>query len=307
MVPLLLSGKKLFVFWIIISFYLNLVVLPAYAGEDAPPFPVAGTFSRKLQKYTGVTALTAVASNLLLNAGLRIKMGSGIKAKVGIYSATDLLSGKIRNLEIRMTGARYKNARLGDFSLASVNPIWCRLRRHGDIPSGLAQPVMFKISGRISALNVASGLASPAIASNLRSVKLDLPGLGGQCLQFLDPKVTIPSDNIEISSTLVTAGAPASTGVPIKLTGRPELINRSRIFIRDLQVDSPDIPNPKEFAAFTANLLNPIVDFARMDRQTHAFRLDDLKISAGQVIFNGNLLLAPKVVNPAIAQSSTRK
>jgi hypothetical protein len=76
-----------------------------------------------------------------------------------------------------------------------------------------------------------------------------------------------------------------------------------------MKVDSPDIVEPEKFADFTAKLLNPVVDFARMDRRDHAFRLDSLRVSgkAGDVEGDGRLLLVPRVKAPGSQLAQTGK
>ena len=70
-----------------------------------------------------------------------------------------------------------------------------------------------------------------------------------------------------------------------------------------MKVNSPDIAEPEKFAAFAEELLNPIVDFSRMDRKDHAFRLKELAIKKDVVQGGGQLLIAPRS-DVAVAQST---
>ncbi|CAF0878108.1 unnamed protein product [Rotaria sordida] len=130
----------------------------------------------------------------------------------------------------------------------------------------------------------------------MSGLKLDLPGLGEQQLEVMKPKVTIVDDLLILEATLVTKGASLDTGVPIKLSARPKLVGDSKIMLEELQVEGPDIVEPEKFAQFAQNLLNPLIDFARMDRRDHAFRLADLKVGGGGVSGDGKLLLVPKIM-----------
>lgn len=123
-----------------------------------------------------------------------------------------------------------------------------------------------------------------------------LPGLGEQQLEVMQPSVQIVDDQIRLEATLVTKGASIETGVPIKISARPNLVGDSKIMLEDLQVEGPDIIEPDKFAQFAQDLLNPLIDFARMDRRDHAFRLADLKVGGGGVTGDGKLLLVPKAV-----------
>ncbi len=282
--------------------------LPATAAGKAEmaPFPLSGNFSQKLQKYAGVTAATNFLTSQALSLGLSLKLHGHVRVRLETYSLTDLLAGKVKSVRVDMTDARLRRVPISKLHIEEQKPIWFSLFKSGGRSAGLRSPVLLQIEGDVSGHDVACGLASKEIASNLRSVKLDLPGLGGQELQFLEPVVTVHPERVIINSTLVTRGAAASTGVPITLTGTPELVDKSKIFISNLTISSPDIPNPEEFAQFTSRLLNPIINFARMDRQTHAFRMESLQILEDQVHFNGNLLLAPKLIPANLAMKSRK-
>lgn len=301
-----LSSKNALAIVLIILFGSGNCASASPEGEPTP-FRLGSRLNRKLQRYTGITAATDFVASEATTLGLWLKFHGKVRAKVRTYSFTDLLSGKIKSLDITMKESRYEGVPLDNLHIATATPIWLRYFKRDRQGAGVRSPLLVKIAGSVSGANVADGLASPVVSSSLKSIKLELPGLGGQRLQFLDPKVAIHSDTIEIKSVLVTAGATAETGVPIKLTGKPELVGNSKIIISNLGVDSVDIPNPEEFADFTSKLLNPLIDFARKDRVTHAFRLDSLKVLDDQVQFNGNLLLAPRVVNPVVAQQVIKK
>lgn len=278
------------------------VILPARAATDEAPFKIGNKVSRSFQKCSGITGATDFLAGKALAAAIRHKLHGQVKVKVKTFGFTDLMAGKVKSLEITAHNCEYKGVPVGDIHAVTINPVWLRyVKQHGQ-RAGLRKPVALKLDGDLSATSVADALASPAVSSSLRSVKLDLPGLGSQRLEFVDPHVAIDTDGIEIKTLLVTAGARPETGVPIKLKGTPELQGNSRVFIRDLQVDSPVIPNQQEFAAFTSKLLNPLIDFSRMDRQTRAFRLESLKVLHNAVHFSGNLLLAPAPVYPPVAQ-----
>jgi hypothetical protein len=280
---------------------------PVQGQEQAPAFHLSSNFSRKLQRYSGITTATDFVLSRAMTFGLWLRLHGKVKARIGTYSLTDLLAGKLRAVEIKLADSRYRGVPFGRLQIASATPVWIRYLKSKRQSAGVVNPILLKFSVDVCGQDIANALASPEIAASLRAVKLDLPGLGGQQLQFLEPKVAVRDNAIAIKSVLITAGAQRETGVPITLTGTPELVANSKIFIRNLQVDSPDIPNPKEFAEFTSQLLNPLIDLARKDRLTHAIRLDSLKIQNDRVEFNGNLLLAPRVMTPSLAQKVSKR
>ena len=230
---------------------------------------------------------------------LRHELGGKVGVKVKTFSLTDLVAGKIKKVELRLSGSAYRGVPLGSLRLATANPVWVRYRRQQGQRPGLRMPVLLATAGTVRETDISSALKSPLVASNLRMVKLDLPGLGEQQLQFVDPQVDLEGGLVRIRSTLVTAGAQPDSGVSILIAGKPQLEGDSRIVVSDLQTQSPDIIDPDKFAAFAQDLLNPLIDFSKLDRLDHAFRLQTLKVGDEAVEFSGNLLVAPKVARVA--------
>src|SRR5206468_926538 len=130
--------------------------------------------------------------------------------------------------------------------------------------------------------------------NGLRFLKLDLPGLGQQHLQVLQPKVDLSGNRVILDSFLVTAGALRETGIPLHVEATPKLEGERFVLLKDMQIQSKEIEDPEHFCAFTDELLNPLIDFSRMDRFTHAFRMSKLNVENERVNYAGNLLLAPK-------------
>ncbi len=266
------------------------------------PFSTAGSFSHNLQKYTGVTAAANFFTSTAIAAALKHKIKGQFKVKVQNYSLTDLLAGKIKKIDITVTGWQYRSMPIKSLSITTVTPVWIRLDRHHR--HVLLCPAMFAVSGAVSADNLETGLVNPVIATSLGSIKLNMPGLGRQQLILHTPQIAVHKDSVEIKTILASAGATTDKGVPMRLKGKPELIGGTKIYLRNLEIDSPDIPNPREFAAFASQIVNPIIDFSRLDRDTHAFRMETLAVADDEVRFSGNLLLAPKASTSA---QKTRK
>jgi len=62
----------------------------------------------------------------------------------------------------------------------------------------------------------------------------------------------------------------------------------------ELDVQGEGITDPEKFSEFAKQLLNPLVDLARLDRRDHAFRLTNITIDESGVAGDGKLLLAPR-------------
>jgi len=271
--------------------------VPAIKIKAADPFPLSSKFSRRLQRYTGINWLGAAVASQAASFAVHRKLGGKVKVKIKTYSFTDLIAGKLKSVSLEVRDPRLSGIGLGEVTVKSVNPIWYAYRKPKIGESrGLKSPVMLCVKASLSQKQIAKALENPSVSSKLHGLKLDLPGLGEQQLEVVHPKVEILDDLLKLEGTLVTKGGTLESGVPVTISARPKLIGDSQIVLEQMKVDSPDIVDPEKFADFTSKLLNPVVDFARMDRRDHAFRLDSLKVSGkkGDVEGDGRLLLVPR-------------
>jgi len=263
-------------------------------AKEGLPFQIAGKASRTVQSLTGITWLSEVIAGRLAGLAIHRKVGGKVKVKVKTWSLTDCLAGKIKSVDVRTKGSAVKGVPVGNLHLYSTTPIWLRYRRQDNEKAGLRRPIVLSLEGQISAKNLEVLLESDKLNSQLRALKLDLPGLGEQRLQILSPSLTMTQDLLKISGVLVTAGASADTGVPMTVTGNLRLQGNDRIVLENMKVEAAELFEPERFAAFLEQLLNPLVNLGRFDRSDLALRLNTLRVLNGSVLAEGTVLLAPR-------------
>ncbi len=263
-------------------------------ADSSLPFKIGSPVSRNLQKFTGITALSQFVIAQGAQHALHHKLGGHVKVKIRSWSLTDLLSGKVKRFEVRIKDGEYKDVPLGKVEIASQTPIWLRLKKENDERAGLRAPVLLTLKADLSQNDVSKALTVGRVASSLRALKLDLPGLGEQQLEVLEPKVTMADGKIKVNGTLVTVGASPDTGVPITVVGTPKLEGDDRIVLKEMAVESTEIVEPEKFADFIEELLNPLVTLHRFDRATMALRLNSISVAGNAVHGEGRLLLAPR-------------
>ena len=227
--------------------------------------------------------------------------------QVKTYSFTDSLSGKFKSISIDQKDCSFKSIPLFDLHLQTNNPVQFRLFKSGKNPRGVTAPVMVSVAGELDESSVSEALQSPAVASRLNFLRLTLPGLGDQHLQVIEPKVKLENGKVHINTWLVTAGAVKDTGVSLDISARPVLEAERFILLKDMQVSSPDIMDPAKFSEFSQNLLNPLLDFGKFDRKTHAFRLTQFNLVDKKLHFAGKLLLVPAPVQTQAASQQLSK
>lgn len=263
-------------------------------------FKIAGKTSRAIQKYTGLTFATDLILSTAGSVATKCVLHGKPKCKVRSYSFTDALSGKFKHIEVKLRHCTYQGVPLPDLTLANLTPI-----RTGS-KYKILTPVMVSVAGQADEQLISRALQTPAVSSRLNFLRFDLPGLGDQHLQVLNPQVKLDEGKICIDTQLVTSGAAAETGIKVAISAKPVLKEERFIELQETRVDSNDIIEPEKFSVFAQDLLNPLVDFGRMDRNTRAFRLTDFHTDDHKVNFAGKLLLAPKPV-PDTNQSGKKK
>lgn len=269
------------------------------AEEPAPTFKIASPTSRAIQKYTGLTWIAERGIGLSTSLAAKFALGGHPHIQVKAYSLTDCFSGKFKKISVDLKDCTYKKVPFGQIHASTIMPVQFRAFKTKKGAPGVVAPVMVAVRGEVNEADVSNALQSPKVASSLNFLRLELPGLGDQHLQVLEPKVKLENGKVKINTWLITANAPKDTGVKIDISAEPKLDTDRFIVLKDTKVESADIVEPDKFSVFSEDLLNPLLDFGKFDRHTHAFRLNQLNVQEQKVNFEGKLLLAPKPVQPS--------
>src|SRR5205814_3313491 len=144
-----------------------------------------------VQKYTGINKATSAIASGIATIALRKQVGGKAKAKIRTYSFTDFLAGKVKSLDVVLKDSSYRGILMRDVEVHSATPIWFRYFKSKDGKPGVRAPILMKVAGRVHEKDISDTLSSPDVSKALRMVKLSLPGMGNQQLQFLQPKVDI--------------------------------------------------------------------------------------------------------------------
>lgn len=291
--------KRLVLMTVLLAGFSSSHIGPVAASEpvEGANFKIAGKTSRALQRYTGLTWLADRVLGLGGWSAVKAALGGKARIKIRSYSFTDALSGKFRQVEVKLKGCHYKDIPLPELKMTTSTPL------HVNAKSGVLTPVMVQVSGEATEQEISRALKSPKVSSQLNFLRLDLPGLGDQHLQILEPTIEIVDSKVRINARLITAGAAPETGIKVDITARPVLKDERFIMLEDTKIQSPDIVEPEKFSKFAEDLLNPLIDFGRLDRTNRAFRLTELVTDKHKVRFAGKLLLAPKAVSPPSVKS----
>lgn len=266
----------------------------ATAKPAAPPFKVSSGFSHAFQKYSGLNWLTNATLSGTTSLVLSAKTHGFVHARIRTYGFTDLFDGEFRSVDITAHGGKFRGVPFGNVHLATDNPFKLHYFQRRGHNNWLLTPLMVSVDGDIDQAELSRAMNSDTVTDNLRFLKFDLPGLGEQRLQVLKPKVELVNGHVKVNSFLITAGAPKETGVRLEVTAKPFLEKERYIKLDDMSVVSPDIDHAETLGPFTEQLFNPLIDFGRFDRFTHAFRMTNFAVDSDRVKYAGRLLLVPK-------------
>jgi len=264
--------------------------------KESLPFKIGNPAIRLVQNLTGITPISQFLLNRTLEIALRHQFPGKVKAKVRLWSLTDLLAGKIKGAKLSLNECSYQGIPLGVIEAEMNAPL--QLAYSSSVPKkrrklALSTPILVSLKVKVREKDLAAALESTKVTSSLRALKLDLPGLGQQQLEVLSPKVSLDSDLITVNGTLVTKGASADTGVPLTLSGNLKLKGDESIVLENCTIDCKTLVDPAHFASFFEDLLNPIVTLHKFDKPNRALRLDNLTIAKGFVTAEGRVILAP--------------
>jgi hypothetical protein len=266
-----------------------------------PPFKITGSFNRRIQEYSGVTASSEFLTNIILHTTLKKLFGGKIKIRVKTYSLTDLWHLKVKRARISLSGSHYKDIPLGKVEIESQTPFWF-VFAHRRLE--VKNPSLFNFKMTINEKELDQILHSSKATNSLKALRLDLSSMGTgmdeQRIQMREPEVNIDDGRIMVRAKLATQDADPATSVLMTISGAPKLHENDKIFLEEIKIDSTDITDPEKFSKFVEALINPLINLHRFDKANFAIRLDDISVKSKALSVTGRLLLGPSSQNKTI-------
>lgn len=256
--------------------------------------PQAAGLGKLVRRVLLIDWLGNQISSLCLSAVLSAKLHSWAHVKLKADDIGDAFKGNFESFEVSCRGGKYKGMALGAVHVQSERPVQIFYRTKSGHRRGFKAPLLVSMEGTMAERDLSRALQSKTVTSNLRFLKFNLPGLGDQHLQVIDPRVALADDFVDLRCRMITAGADPSTAVNVRIKALPQLDRQRYVRLNDIKVQSADIEDPVHFGPFLETLFNPLIDFGRFDRFTHAFRLSQLQIKDGKVHYAGKLWLVPR-------------
>ncbi|HEY9688188.1 MAG TPA: DUF2993 domain-containing protein [Coleofasciculaceae cyanobacterium] len=270
--------------------------LPVRAEETpaCPEMKTASGFSRAVQAMTGFTLLSGWVTNHFLGKELKDHIQGPLKARLSLFSGTDLLGGKAKRIRISGENLLLENLvpihRLS-FESQADSPLYVSKARH----PFLLRPVAFKVSTVITEADLNRMLKSEQGRRKLTGMKVDIPPFGAHEVDMMDPRIDIDGDKIVIHALLNMHGAPSENALPVQVTGRLTA-EKSRLNLSDLDIAIEGIEDTKPIARLVENYFGEIVNLERIKVSRHRVKvaIEKSQLANDQLQLEATLTVAPE-------------
>jgi hypothetical protein len=217
---------------------LGLSGMPAFSVEKQPPaYPeirTASGVSRTLQTVSGFNALSGWMANRVLRQELAKHVHGPLHSHLSIYSGTDLLNRKARQVDISGKNIMVEGlAPLSEFEFKSDadTPFYLSKSRRPI----LLRPVRFNVTATMTENDINTMLQSPSGQKLLTRMKVKLPPFGEQSMDMLNPAVQLEHGRLQLSSLLNMHGAPPENALPVHVSGNITA-EKSRLMLSDMDL-----------------------------------------------------------------------
>jgi hypothetical protein len=245
-----------------------------FAEKDPIVYPelkTASAFSRVLQTITGITPVSSLVANRLLKRELRRHVKGDLQSRVTLFSGTDLLGRKARDISISGKNVLVDDyIPLTEFSFQNESdmPLYAS---KGSRPI-LLRPVRFKVSATMTEADMNRLLTSEKGRKLLTGMKVTIPPFGPQFFDMINPSVTLENGRFSLASVMNTQGSPIEDALPIKVSGKiaPD---KSSLSLSDLDLQIEGFRNTKDIEQLIENYFSELVDLNHLKVDRHKVKI----------------------------------
>lgn len=245
-----------------------------FAEKDPIVYPelkTASAFSRVLQTITGITPVSSLVANRLLKRELRRHVKGDLQSRVTLFSGTDLLGRKARDISISGKNVLVDDyIPLTEFSFQNESdmPLYAS---KGSRPV-LLRPVRFKVSATMTEADMNRLLTSEKGRKLLTGMKVTIPPFGPQFFDMINPSVTLENGRFSLASVMNTQGSPMEDALPIKVSGKiaPD---KASLSLSDLDLQIEGFRNTKDIEQLIENYFSELVDLNHLKVDRHKVKI----------------------------------
>lgn len=258
-----------------------------------PPFKTANSFSRLIQNISGFTTLSGWIANRILQREVARYVDGNLKTHLTLYSASDLLGGKARHIQISGQQAILNDfIPLSEFNFESAqdSPVFISKSRHPI----LLKPMIFTVKARMSETDINHMLTSEKGRKLLTNLKVAIPPFGKHHLDVINPVVLLAENRITIESVLNKHNSPPELGLPVKVSGLLTA-RQSRLNLSDLDLQIEGFEDTRNIERLVEAYFGEIVNLNHIKVDRHKVKIS---ITQSQILEHQLYLQAQVKVEP---------
>ena len=257
----------------------------------------SGKISVNVQKYLGLNLITDFLSESLVKSAIKIKtQAERINVDLKIYSALDLILKKVKSLNINAEKLLVHDIPIEDIKISVNDPVCFRKKRVLSVVR-----VISSVKVDLSKVNeVINNL--PKWKKIFSRLELPIPPFGETEISINNISIKIDENGrIDAFAEVRSIVNPESEPLELQFTGNLALDGKKLIAnnlgteIKDIFTKDSDIGIA--FSKFLEDLINPIFNFGKYEKNGHTIDTVRLLFESNNIIFEIESRLLPEVVS----------
>lgn len=271
------------------------------AAPRYPDIGLSSPASRTVQKCLGINALAAWAGRLFLEKELKEKLNGEVAVDIQPFSGFDLLSGKAHQVKIQGSHVVY-NKFIPFTELSMETDPSTPLFMHIQKKPAFLRPVHAKVYAVITESDLNRIFQTKRGLKRLSHIRLKLPPIGEQYVDFLSPKVRIEQDRLVFEALLNISGTPAENAVPISAKGK--LVSDAEtgnLRLSNLEIRADGVSDLQPLAGFVESYFGEVVKISRLKVKHHQVQVQLAQpvLEDRRMVLQGVVTVAPVPMAPA--------
>lgn len=239
-------------------------------------FKTASKFSYNLQKYTGFNLITDFIASTVIKAVVKLKTkAKNIDVDLRIYSGTDLFKKKAKSLTIYADELFIRDIPLQYFELVTTNPIYFK-----KVPLHVSSLVRVNLNNITDTLN-----RLPKWQGIFKELELPLPPFGVTKVTLSGLNIKVDKEgHVQVFTEVKSLENPDTEPLKMKFSASL-VVSEKKLVLSELKTNIEDIftedsDTSKSFSEFLMELINPVIDFHKYERD--GLTIDNIELTYGE-------------------------
>jgi hypothetical protein len=275
-----------------------MVGLPPHAHADKyPTVKRASTFSRLIQRYTGLNFTSRIIATKVGERFLRKEVSGDIDINLKSYSSSDLIRKRLKSIELTGVDVQIEDAPLLKtvyIQSSKATPIFLDTNK-----KQLIRPVQLSLQATLPEEALNTYLAQTKVQDKYHHIKVPLPPFKSpEVITITQPHVSFHSGKIHTELIANLKGAPTKNAVSVSSKFIP-VIKNNKVHLNDVNLIIPGLRSTKSIERFLERSFNDLLDLNHIVHvKKHHSRIQYTDVTVGEdntLHLSATLLIAPRV------------